>query len=195
MKMIVGLGNPGSKYEGTRHNTGFETLDILADRYGIRVNTNRQKGLIGSGRIGEEKVLLVKPLTYMNLSGECVRPVADYYKIPPEDIVVICDDVYLEIGQIRVRGQGSAGGHNGLKNIIACLGSSDFRRVRVGVGKKPEQMDLADFVLGHIPKEWAEEAQAARERAADAAESLITDGLEKTMNRFNGFVREEKKNG
>ena len=192
MKMIVGLGNPGRKYAGTRHNTGFETLDRIAERNGIRVTTNRQKGLVGSGIIGGEKAILVKPMTYMNLSGECVRPIADYYKIAPEDIIVICDDVYLEIGQIRVRGRGSAGGHNGLKNIIERLGSSDFRRVRVGVGRKPDQMDLADFVLGHIPKEFEKEAAEARERAAEAAESLITDGLEKTMNRFNAFDRGEK---
>ncbi|MBO6164662.1 MAG: aminoacyl-tRNA hydrolase [Lachnospiraceae bacterium] len=185
MKMIVGLGNPGDKYAGSRHNMGFRVIDILAERHGIRVNTGKQRGLMGSGVIGGQKVLLVKPLTYMNNSGECVRPAADYYKLAPEDILVIYDDIALPVGQLRLRKAGSAGGHNGMKSLIAHLGSQDFPRVRVGVGAKPSQMDLADYVLGHFPADELKTVRESLESAADAVESILADGVDIAMNKYN----------
>ncbi len=192
MKIIIGLGNPGMKYAGSRHNMGFAVVDVLAERHGIRVNISRHKGLCGAGMIGGEKVLLVKPQTYMNNSGECVRPVADYYKIDPEDILVIYDDISLDVGQIRVRGKGSAGGHNGMKSIIAHLGCQTFSRVRVGVGDKPAQMDLADYVLGHFAAGDLPAVRDSFERAADAAETWVKSGVDEAMNRFNAFERAPK---
>ncbi len=186
MKIIAGLGNPAGKYEGTRHNTGFMVIDRLAELHSIRVNTNRQRGLCGSGIIGGEKVLLVKPLTFMNLSGECLGPLLDYFKLEPEDLLVICDDISLQLGQIRIRGKGSAGGHNGLKSIIQHLGSQDFPRIKVGVGGKPERMDLADYVLGHFSREEQAVMKETVERAAEAAEMVIQEGIPAAMNRFNG---------
>ena len=189
MKMIVGLGNPGDKYAGSRHNVGWSTIDVLADRHGIRMSAGKMKGLAGSGIISGEKVLLVKPTTYMNNSGECVRPLADYYKVAVEDIIVIYDDIALDVGQLRVRAKGSAGGHNGMKSLIQHLGSQDFPRVRIGVGAKPEKMDLADHVLGHFPKEELPVIRESLDLAADAAEMLISDGIDKTMNKYNAFKR------
>ena len=185
MKIIVGLGNPTDKYAGTRHNMGFGVIEELAERHAIRVNTNRHKGLCGSGIIAGEKVILAKPLTYMNNSGECVRPLADFYKVDVEDVVIIDDDISLDVGQIRVRGKGSAGGHNGMKSIIQHLGSSDFPRVRVGVGEKPVHMDLADYVLGRFSKEELPLVRESLKTAADAVEGLIRDGVDKTMNQYN----------
>ena len=192
MKVIIGLGNPGTKYAGSRHNMGFAVIDELAERHGIRVNTSRQKGLCGSGIIAGQKVLLVKPQTYMNNSGECARPVMEYYHLQTEDVLVIVDDIALAVGQIRVRGKGSAGGHNGLKSLIQHLGSGDFPRVRLGVGAKPPQMDLADYVLGHFP---AQELPAVRESvktAADAAELWLAEGTEAAMNRYNAYKKAEE---
>lgn len=192
MKILVGLGNPSSKYEGTRHNVGFVVIDELAERWGIRVNTLRHRALCGSGFVGTEKVVLAKPVTYMNLSGEAVRPLTEYYKISPEDLLIICDDINLELGNLRVRARGSAGGHNGLKDIIAKLGTQDFPRLRVGVGGKPEQMELADYVLGHFT---AEERKVVRETAglaADAAETFVKEGVGEAMNRYNGLRKKEE---
>ena len=185
MKMIVGLGNPGMKYAGSRHNLGFSVAAELADRHNIRINTVRLKGLCGSGVIAGQKVLLVQPQTYMNNSGECVKPLADYYRVPPEDVLVIYDDIALDVGRIRIRAKGSAGGHNGMKSLIRYLGSEEFPRIRVGVGAKPPQMDLADYVLGHFPKEELPVIREAVQRAADAAELWISQGVETAMNRFN----------
>ena len=144
--------NPSKQYEGTRHNAGFMTLDVLADRYNIDISEKKHKALCGKGVIEGNKVVLLKPQTFMNLSGESVRAAADFYKVAPEEIIVIYDDISLEPGQLRVRKKGSAGGHNGMKNIIAHLGTQDFPRIRVGVGEKPAGMDLADYVLGRFSK-------------------------------------------
>lgn len=195
MKLIVGLGNPAAKYEGTRHNIGFAVIDRLAETHGIRVNTNRQKGLCGTGILGGEKVMLVKPLTFMNLSGECIRPLMDYYKLEPSDLLVIYDDISLEPGQIRIRAKGSAGGHNGIKSILAHLGTQEFPRIKVGVGGKPEQMDLADYVLGHFNREEQVLMADAVKLAAEAAEVILTDGIKEAMNRFNAFKRKEEHDG
>lgn len=195
MKIIIGLGNPTDKYAGTRHNMGFGVIDELAERHGIRVNTNRHRALCGTGSIAGEKVLLAKPLTYMNASGESVRPIYDYFKVEVGDIIIIYDDINLDVGQIRVRGKGSAGGHNGMKSIIGNLGSSDFPRVRVGVGAKPARMDLAAYVLSRFPAEELPEVRESIGRAADAVETLVSDGVEEAMNRFNAFKRKEKAEG
>ena len=187
MYIIAGLGNPGRKYSGTRHNCGFQAIDILADRYHIDLSQEKFKGICGSGVIDGQKVLLLKPQTFMNLSGECIGAACAFYKIDPaQELIVICDDISLPTGQLRVRAKGSAGGHNGLKNIIAHLGTQEFKRVRVGVGEKPEGMDLADYVLSHFPLAEQADMIDAFDRAARAAAALVTEEPEKVMNRFNG---------
>lgn len=186
MYVIAGLGNPRREYENTRHNVGFAVIDMLAEKYGIRVDELKHRGLIGKGVISGEKVLLVKPVTYMNLSGECIREVLQYYRIDGEkDLIVIHDDISLEQGMIRIRKKGSAGGHNGLKNIIAQLGSETFMRIKVGVGGKPEGYDLVDYVLGHFSKEERERMAQAQQDACSAVEAILTDGADEAMNRFN----------
>ena len=192
MKVIIGLGNPGLKYAGSRHNMGFAVIEELAERHGIRVNTVRQKGMCGSGIIEGEKVLLVKPQTFMNNSGECARPVVDYYHLPLEDVLIVYDDIALPVGQIRVRAKGSAGGHNGMKSLIQHLGSGDFPRVRLGVGAKPPQMDLADYVLGHFPKDELPVIREAVRTGADAAEMWLAEGIDRTMNRFNTAAKKKE---
>ena len=153
MFIIAGLGNPDRQYEGTRHNAGFDVIDRIADKYNIAVDARKHRALIGKGIIEGQKVILAKPQTYMNLSGESIRSLTDYFKIDPEhELLVIYDDINLEPGQLRIREKGSAGGHNGIKNIIACLGTQIFPRIRVGVGAKPSKYDLADYVLGHFSK-------------------------------------------
>ena len=186
MYIIVGLGNPSKQYEGTRHNAGFMTLDVLADRYNIDISEKKHKALCGKGVIEGNKVVLLKPQTFMNLSGESVRAAADFYKVAPEQIIVIYDDISLEPGQLRVRKKGSAGGHNGMKNIIAHLGTQDFPRIRVGVGEKPAGMDLADYVLGRFSKGERELLEEAFKEGARAAVAILCDGIESAMNQFNG---------
>ena len=184
--LIVGLGNPGDKYENTRHNVGFMTVDILAERLRIPVQKLKYKALTNTAELGGQKVLLMKPVTYMNLSGEAVRQAADFYKIPPERVLVISDDVSLPVGKLRIRAGGSAGGHNGLKNIIAQLGSDRFPRVKIGVGEKPHpDYDMADWVLSKFTGEDKKAIDAAVLRAADAVECLLREGPERAMNRFN----------
>ena len=185
MKIIFGLGNYGTKYAGTRHNMGFDTVTRLSDTLGIKLDTKRFKGLCGFGFIGGEKVVLVQPQTYMNLSGECVRAVLDFFKLTNKDIIVVYDDVSLEPGQLRLRKKGSAGGHNGIKSIIAHLGTEEFDRVKVGVGAKPEGWDLADYVLGRFPKEEEPLIRDAICEAAKACESIIVDGMDSAMNVYN----------
>lgn len=186
MYIIAGLGNPGSKYEKTRHNVGFQVIDRLAAKYHIDMNMKKHKAVCGTGVIEGMKVLLVKPQTYMNLSGESIREVTDFYKIDPEEeFLVVYDDVSLHPGQLRIRKKGSAGGHNGIKNIIQHLGTQVFPRIKVGVGEKPDGYDLADYVLGHFSKEEEKEMQDAYERAAQAAVEILTDGPDKAMNDFN----------
>lgn len=186
MYIIAGLGNPGKEYEKTRHNVGFDVIDAIADKYNISVLELKHKALIGKGYIEGHKAVLVKPLTYMNLSGESIRPVLDYYKADVEtDLIVVSDDISLEPGKLRVRKKGSAGGHNGLKNIIKQLGSDNFQRVRIGVGEKPKNYDLADWVLGHFNKEERAAVDEAVERAVRAVEIMLADGADTAMNEFN----------
>ena len=185
--LIVGLGNPGEKYEDTRHNVCFQVIDELAERQGRPVQRLKFKALTGLLTISGEKALVMKPVTYMNLSGEAVRPAADFYKLPPERILVISDDVALAAGRLRIRAKGSAGGHNGLKSIIQHLGTDQFPRIRVGVGEKPHpDYDLADWVLGSPQGEDKKAIDAAVKRAADAVECILTQGLERGMGKFNG---------
>ncbi len=185
--LIVGLGNPGEKYENTRHNVGFLVVDELAERQSAPIQRLRFKALTNLLTIAGEKALVMKPVTYMNLSGEAVRPAADFYKIPPERILVISDDTALDPGKLRIRLKGSAGGHNGLKSIIQHLGTDQFPRLRVGVGQKPHpDYDLADWVLGKFQGEDKKTMDAAVKRAADAVECLLREGPERAMSQFNG---------
>ena len=186
MYLVVGLGYPGSKYSKTRHNIGFRVVEALAERNGARLDTDKQKGLIGKGTIGGEKVIFAKPLTYMNLSGECVRAVADFYKIPAENVIVVFDDISLDVGKLRIRKKGSAGGHNGIKSIIAHLGGENFPRLKFGVGDKPSGMDLADYVLGNFSAADEQILKQAIDRACDAVECMVTEGSDSAMNKFNG---------
>ena len=186
MKLIVGLGNPGAKYAGTRHNAGFSVIDELAERHNINVNTSKHKALIGKGVINGEKVILAMPQTFMNLSGESVRAIMDFYKLTVDDLIVVYDDIDLDVGKIRIREKGSAGGHNGMKNIILHSGSQDFVRVRVGVGKKPEHMDLADHVLSRFSREDLPFMRESCGKACDALEVILSDGAVAAMNRYNG---------
>lgn len=189
MYIIVGLGNPGARYAHTRHNVGFDTIDILADRYGISVDNKKFKALWGKGVIEGQRVVLAKPQTYMNLSGESVRQLIDFYKIDEtEELIVIYDDISLEPGQLRIRGKGSAGGHNGIKSIIAHLGGQDFKRIKVGVGEKPLGFDLADYVLSRFSKAERESVEEALQRAAQAAAAIMTDGMDAAMNQYNKKV-------
>ena len=186
MYIIAGLGNPGGKYNGTKHNVGFETIDILTEKYGIPLDFEKHRSICGKGIIEGEKVILVKPLTFMNLSGEALREIVSYYKIDPsEELIVISDDIDLDPGRIRVRPSGSAGGHNGLKNIISELHTDLFSRVRIGVGKKPREWDLADWVLSGFSKEDSVLVSSAKKRAAEAVSSIILDGCAAAMNTFN----------
>lgn len=190
MYIIVGLGNPSKEYENTRHNIGFDTIDAIADKYNINVMELKHRARIGKGYIGGDKVILAKPLTYMNLSGESVRAIIDYYKAEPEtELIVISDDISLPLGQIRVRKRGSAGGHNGLKNIIKHLGSENFQRIRMGVGEKPKDYDLVDWVLGHFNKEDRKAVDEAIGKAVQAVEMMLQDGADAAMNEFNRKVQ------
>ena len=191
MYLIAGLGNPTREYEKTRHNVGFEAIDILADKAGTTVTEKKHKALYGKGYIGGQKVILAKPQTYMNLSGESIREIADFYKIEPENIIILCDDINLSEGQLRIRLKGSAGGHNGLKNIISHLGTQEFPRIRIGVGEKPRGMDLADYVLGRFPKEQQAVMEEPYGNAAEAACMMIEDGADAAMNHYN---RKNKEN-
>lgn len=186
MKIIVGLGNPGLKYAGTRHNTGFSVLTEISDRFDIPVNKRQCKALVGHGFIAGEKVVLAMPQTYMNLSGESVSALMSFYKCTNEDLIIIYDDVSLDVGKLRIRPKGSAGGHNGIKDIIEKIGTDTFDRIKVGVGQKPPEFDLADFVLGHFAKDDLPVMREASKKAAEAAEAIIRNGCDKAMNQFNG---------
>ncbi len=186
MYIIAGLGNPGREYEFTRHNIGFRVIDRLAEEYNISIMDDKHKGLIGKGIINGQKVVLVKPQTFMNLSGECIREVLNYYKETPEHFIVVYDDISLDVGKLRVRPKGSAGGHNGIKNIIAQLGTEEFARVRFGVGDKPKGTDLVEHVLGRFSKEDEELAAGKFKTACDAIVAVMEEGCEAAMNRFNG---------
>ena len=190
MYIIAGLGNPTKEYEGTRHNVGFDVIDRLSERYNIDVTMEKHRALIGKGMIAGQKVILVKPQTYMNLSGESIRSVIDYYKVDPEtELIVIYDDISLDVGQLRIRKKGSAGGHNGIKNIIAHLDTTVFPRIKVGVGEKPKNYDLADYVLGHFSKQERELMEEGYEHASDAVEQIVQGEIEAAMNVFNKKVK------
>ena len=192
MYLIVGLGNPGKQYENTRHNVGFDAVDLLVDEYRVPSSGKQHKAMYGKGVIAGQKVILAKPLTYMNLSGESVRALVDYYKIDPEEeLIVIYDDISLEPGKIRIRKKGSAGGHNGIKNIIAQLGTQNFQRVKVGVGEKPKGWDLADYVLSRFGAGEQKLMDEAFGEAAEAAVMMMTDGAERAMNHFNAKKKAE----
>ena len=186
MFLIVGLGNPGSKYAKNRHNIGFRVVDALAEKVGANIDTDKHKGLIGKGIIGGEKVIFAKPLTYMNLSGECVRSVIDFYKIPAENVIVVYDDISLDVGKLRIRKKGSAGGHNGIKSIIAHLGTESFPRLKFGVGDKPKGMDLADYVLGNFSAQDEAILADSIKKACDAVECMVTEDCDAAMNKYNG---------
>ena len=191
MYIIAGLGNPDRQYQNTRHNIGFDVIDVIADKYGIAMGEKKHKAVIGKGYIAGQKVILVKPQTYMNLSGESIRSVIDFYKVDEKsELIVISDDVSLDVGRIRIRKKGSAGGHNGLKNIIQHLGHDEFIRVRMGVGDKPQGYDLADYVLGHFTSKEREVMDAGAGNAAAAIEIMITQGPEAAMNLYNKKVQE-----
>jgi PTH1 family peptidyl-tRNA hydrolase len=186
MYLIVGLGNPGKKYEYTRHNVGFDMIDILARKYNIDINRRKFKGIYGMGIIGGEKVYLLKPETYMNLSGESVREIMEYYHISIESVIVVYDDISLEVGKIRIRKKGSAGGHNGIKNIIAHLSTEDFLRIKIGVGE-PDKDQLINHVLGTFSKEDREKIEKIFEVSTLAIETIIDESCDEAMNKYNGF--------
>ncbi len=187
MYIIAGLGNPERRYDGTRHNIGFSAITALCDAYHIALDRKEHKALCGRGFIEGQKVLLVQPQTYMNLSGESIRALVDFYKIDPEsELIVIYDDINLAPGKLRIREKGSAGGHNGIKNIIAHLGTQNFNRIRIGVGEKPKGWDLADYVLGRFSGEEEPAIREALERVVEACQVMLTEDTSAAMNRFNG---------
>ena len=186
MFIIAGLGNPTLQYRGTRHNVGFDVIDTLADKYNIAVETRKSRALIGKGIIAGQKVLLVKPQTYMNLSGESIGELVSYYKVDEEqELLVIYDDVSLDVGQLRIRRKGSAGGHNGINDIIRHLGTDVFPRIKIGGGEKPKGYDLADYVLGHFSREEREMMEEGYQKAAEAVEMILAGELDEAMNVFN----------
>lgn len=184
--LVVGLGNPDKKYAFTRHNSGFLCVDMLAERYGFTVKKLKFKSLVGDAEIGGHRCLVLKPQTYMNLSGEAVRDAAQFYKIPPERIVVLFDDISLDVGKIRIRRKGTDGGHNGIKNIIYHLNSDKFPRIKIGVGKKPHpDYDLADWVLSEFKKDEEAPLKTALENATAALEYMLDGKIDEAMNRYN----------
>jgi PTH1 family peptidyl-tRNA hydrolase len=183
--LIAGLGNPGLKYVDTRHNVGFEMLDVLAGAAGIRVSKIKFKSLIGEGKISGHSVILAKPQTFMNASGEAIRDIMQYYKIPPDRLIVIFDDVSLDTGRIRIRARGSAGGHNGMKNIIYHLGTEDFPRIRIGIGHPGKEEDLIDYVLDKFPKDEINTLIQTAKQIPEIVDSIISSGVESAMNKYN----------
>lgn len=186
MIVIAGLGNPTDKYRGTRHNVGFMAIDKIASDYGIDVSVIKHKSLCGKGIIGGQKVLLMKPQTFMNNSGEAIREAMNFYKFNPEDeLIIIYDDISLDVGRLRIRAKGSAGGHNGIKSIIAHSGTDKFSRIKIGVGEKPAKMDLADYVLGHFGQNEKQIIEEAAEMASDAVKLMIEKDINAAMNKYN----------
>lgn len=185
--LIVGLGNPGSQYEATRHNVGFRAVAKLADDLGVKIDRAKFQALIGQGTVAGHRVVLMQPQTYMNNSGLAVRQAADFYKVPPERVLVLFDDIDLDVGRLRIRGKGSAGGHNGIKSIIACLHSQNFPRIKIGVGAKPHpDYDLADWVLSRFTAQELKSLDPAIDRAAEAVETVLQEGIERAASRYNG---------
>lgn len=185
MYLIIGLGNPGKEYEHTRHNAGFDAIDLLADKYNISVNTKKFQALIGDGIIENKRVMLVKPQTFMNLSGNSIREIVNFYHLSNEEILVIYDDISLNVGDIRLRNKGSAGGHNGIKSIISNIGTEVFDRIKIGVGEKREKQDLADHVLSKMGKSDREEFDEALKKVILAIEDLLKEGMSYSMNKYN----------
>ncbi len=186
MFIIAGLGNPGREYENTRHNIGFLVIDDIAKKYQITMLERKHKAVIGKGYIDGHKVVLVKPLTYMNQSGESIRQATDYYKVDvTTQLVVVSDDISLDVGQLRIRKKGSAGGHNGLKNIILHLGSENFIRIRMGVSDKPQGYDLKDYVLGHFSDKEKKVLEETSGKAAEAIRMILQGDVDGAMNRYN----------
>lgn len=189
MFVIVGIGNPGKQYEGTRHNIGFIAMDYMSAKYGIKVNKIKHKALIGEGSIAGQKVMLVKPQTFVNLSGESVRDICAYYKVPAENVIVIHDDVSLPCGRLRIRQKGSDGGHNGIKSILYQLATDTFVRIRIGVGAPPPDWDMADWVLGRFSNEEISHLSKLVDCVVEeAVPELLTHGAERAMNQYNGKV-------
>ena len=184
--IIAGLGNPGPKYADTRHNAGFKAVDLMAKQNGFEIKKLKFKSLIADEMIAGKRCLIMKPQTMMNLSGEAILEAADYYNIPDENIIIIYDDISLDIGKLRIRRKGSAGGHNGIKSIISCLGSENFPRVKIGVDKKPDaRTDLVDWVLGNFPKEKEAKLNTALENAVSSVELMINGKTDEAMNKYN----------
>ena len=193
MYIIAGLGNPGKEYENTRHNIGFDVIDRLAEEENIAVMESKHKALIGKGYVAGQKVILAKPQTFMNLSGESIREIVDYYKVDDTaELIVISDDISLDVGQLRIRKKGSAGGHNGVKNIIAHLGTQEFPRIKVGIGNKPEGWDLADYVLSRYSKAEQEALEEAAEGVVGALKLMLADDIDGAMNRYNVKKRDAR---
>ncbi|MFH5836133.1 aminoacyl-tRNA hydrolase [Proteiniclasticum sp. C24MP] len=188
MYLIAGLGNPGKDYEHTRHNAGFMVMDRLAEKLGIQFDRNKFKGKVAEGRIGSEKVVLLKPQTFMNLSGESIREAADFYKLAPEEVLVVFDDVSLEVGKIRIRKKGSAGGHNGIKSTILHLATENFPRVKVGVGAPKH--DMVKHVLGKFSQEEAEKMEKTLSASRDAVIAILENGIDSAISEYNGFIAE-----
>lgn len=192
MFVIVGLGNPSREYKGTRHNAGFEVIDRISEKYNISVNIKKHRALIGKGMIQGQKVILAKPQTFMNMSGESVRSLVNFYQVDvTKELLIIYDDVSLGTGQLRIRAKGSAGGHNGIKNIISQIGGQIFPRIKVGVGEKPPKMDLADYVLGHFSKTEQKLMDEGYDMAIGAAETIMEGRIEAAMNEYNRKKKEE----
>ncbi len=186
MFVIAGLGNPSFRYEGTRHNVGFDVIDLLADKYNVRIREKKHKALCAAAVIEGQKALLVKPQTFMNLSGESIGAILNFYKLKPEsELIVIYDDVSLATGRLRIRKKGSAGGHNGIKSIISHVGTQEFQRIKIGVGEKPEGWNLADYVLGRFSREERKQVKDAFEQACEAVELMVQGKTEQAMNQFN----------
>jgi PTH1 family peptidyl-tRNA hydrolase len=184
--LVVGLGNPGPRYDGTRHNIGRDAVEILARRHGLRLGETRAKARFGTGRLAGERVALATPLTYMNLSGDAVAPLARFFKVPPDRLLVVIDDLDLPLGSLRIRPAGGSGGHNGLASVLARLGTAEVPRLRLGIGRPPSGWEAADYVLTRFSSAERAEADALAERGADAIESVVADGLAAAMNRWNG---------
>ena len=185
MHIIVGLGNPGDKYENTRHNMGFKTVDKIADRYLIEIKKNKFKGLMGEGYINGEKVILFKPQTYMNLSGEAVSEIVSFYKISLSDLIVIYDDIDIPLGTIRIRKNGGPGTHNGMRSVVSCLGSREFPRIRIGIGQREKTHSLVNYVIGIVPEKERKTLASVTKKATEAASDILEHGIEKAMNLNN----------
>lgn len=185
MYLIVGLGNPEEDYSKTRHNMGFNVINKLAEQYSIKVNKNKFKGLIGMGKIEGKSAVLLKPQTYMNLSGESIREAVEFYKIEVNNLLIIYDDMDVEIGKIKIRKKGGAGSHNGMKSVISCLNSEEFPRIRVGIGKPENKEDMINYVIGYIPENEIKELDKATTIAKEAVIDFILDGIDNTMNKYN----------